>query len=224
MRQKILLLSIFAACCQTLPPAPSVPDPSILAEFHHARTFALHVLCPDGNPYMGSAIDLGNGQAISAAHVFLCEIEGIEYAPALVLAPDLDQAIDIDEVVIKSSADLALFKITQETTQVEITPAPRVGSTVYFSAASPIPTRRSAELIPNKYDDQPTSLIFSTPIHGGNSGGGLWRGDQLIGVLTNSIYCAKHQICGGVATELSKHVVKNEKSQYEFVSDKSKNN
>lgn len=159
-----------------------------------------------GNHFGGSGVMVSDSEVVTAAHVVTCEMgAGITMPPEsiIVWVTDADGVTaEVDALVPGADVARLHMKVAKPEyfTGVRIGAPPKIGDKVCEVSGIPRPTYRCGEAQPS----EPGYIKLGFMVENGNSGSGLYNDHgELIGIVTNLLYCQHGQICAGKATALT---------------------
>lgn len=221
MRQLIGVLSLLSTVGCAPPPPPTDPSAALIAYALRDQpaaeryTALVETACNpdpfvevDGHPQMqqlvttghlGSAVLIDDRHAITAYHVVDCQETPIV---RLVLPSGRRLRAQVD----RADLELDIARLTVAADERLSTPRPVVGSAAVGNTACASvaePERRWICGAVQSADSYRDGIQFSATVVPGNSGGGVYVGGRLVGIVTKWIRCAISEAsCGGLATPL----------------------
>ncbi len=190
MRSLLLALLLVSACCTTRP-VPEAPKADVALAYMIQHTYQVDVDCPgDKDDGGGSAVDIGDGFAITAKHV----VDPFYLGCNITLNRDDGFSITEYEVEVHPNTDMALVRTPQFVGPVVPFATPDLGldviavgypSNAYGDGYQELGvTKGNVAGRPDREGD----VRFSAPIWHGNSGGGVWTTDgRLVGLSVSMI-------------------------------------
>ncbi len=197
----LLLFSACSACGAWNPPSGLTPSQQ------HNAMVQIRTTCLEGQKF-GSGVLVDDRYVLTATHVIGCDI-----IPGLPLYKDankvevyvtgsLFEEADVEVNLIGwdvSRLKLKSDKLAEYVTPVRVGAKPKFGERVCEISAVPRPTYRCGEV-----QESPAGrIVLGFSVESGNSGSGIFNSKgELVGIVTNLIYCQGMVTCSGYGTAL----------------------